>query len=119
MWCADPFQSDETYIVSVLTLEELGATGNKGLASVMTNPVNQDILGGLAASATAFAAAEVGGVGCMLQCKLPSGNTAGGDSCGPLGGRAPVARSTLVFSISARGHSLIVWRLKGCWCGRV
>lgn len=65
--CADPFLSDETYMVSVLTLEELGATGNKGLASVMTNPVNQDILGGLAASATAFAAAEVGGGGCPLR----------------------------------------------------
>ena len=67
MCCADPFLSDETYMVSVLTLEELGATGNKGLSAVMTNPVNQDILGGLAASATAFAAAEVGGAGCQLR----------------------------------------------------
>ena len=25
----DPFQNDETFITSVLTLEELGATGNK------------------------------------------------------------------------------------------
>jgi hypothetical protein len=27
--CTDPFQNDETYLLSVLSLEELGATGNK------------------------------------------------------------------------------------------
>ena len=30
---ADPFQNDETFLVSVLSLEELGATGNKVCAS--------------------------------------------------------------------------------------
>ena len=31
--CADPFLNDQNYILSVLSLEELGATGNKVLNS--------------------------------------------------------------------------------------
>ena len=27
--CADPFLNDQNFVLSVLTLEELGATGNK------------------------------------------------------------------------------------------
>ena len=40
-------------------LEELGATGNKGLTSLLSNPVIADGVAGLATSATAFAAIEV------------------------------------------------------------
>ena len=29
MCCADPFANDESFLLSMLTLEELGATGNK------------------------------------------------------------------------------------------
>ncbi|KAK9849793.1 hypothetical protein WJX84_005203, partial [Apatococcus fuscideae] len=54
----DPYHSDETYLLSVVFLEELGATGNKGLISQYVNPVLADGQAGLAASATAFAAAE-------------------------------------------------------------
>ena len=28
-WHADPFANDENFLISMLTLEELGATGNK------------------------------------------------------------------------------------------
>lgn len=51
--------NDQNFVLSVLTLEELGATGNKGLSGVMTNPVLQDGLAGLATSATAQATVEV------------------------------------------------------------
>lgn len=42
-WCpgsdfvsaADPFLNDETFLVSQLSLEENGATGNKGLAGIL------------------------------------------------------------------------------------
>ncbi|KAK9865943.1 hypothetical protein WJX84_012323 [Apatococcus fuscideae] len=54
----DPYVNDATFTISMLTLEELGATGNKGLASIMTNPILQDGLSGLACTATAFAAIE-------------------------------------------------------------
>ena len=114
---ADPFQSDETYIVSVLTLEELGATGNKGLSSVMTNPVNQDILGGLAASATAFAAAEVGGVGSQLHSSgwvLTEHRRIAvkSDSCRPPEGRAAAAKPILVFFM----YYVDTHPLCGCSC---
>ena len=56
--CADPFLNDATYFTSVLTLEELGATGNKGLALQMSNPVLANGVAGLATSATAQATIE-------------------------------------------------------------
>ena len=37
----------------MLTLEELGATGNKGLAGILSNPVLANAVAGLATSATA------------------------------------------------------------------
>ena len=42
-----------------LSLEENGATGNKGLAGILGNPVLATSVAGLATSATAFAAVEV------------------------------------------------------------
>ncbi|KAK9839115.1 hypothetical protein WJX74_009810 [Apatococcus lobatus] len=54
----DPLYSDETFLLSVVFLEELGATGNKGLISLISNPVIADGVSGLATSATAFAAIE-------------------------------------------------------------
>ncbi|KAK9837750.1 hypothetical protein WJX74_004245 [Apatococcus lobatus] len=54
----DPFMNDETFLVSVLTLEELGATGNKGLAGLISNPVLANGVAGLATSATAQATVE-------------------------------------------------------------
>ena len=60
---ADPFLNDETFLVSQLSLEENGATGNKGLAGILGNPVLATSVAGLATSATAFAAVEVR---CML-----------------------------------------------------
>ena len=59
MRCADPLYNDETFLLSVVFLEELGATGNKGLTSLLSNPVINDGVAGLATSATAFAAVEV------------------------------------------------------------
>ena len=56
---ADPFLNDETFFLSVLTLEELGATGAKGLVGVTSNPVIATGLAGLAAAANAQAAVEV------------------------------------------------------------
>ena len=50
---ADPFANDQNFIVSMLTLEELGATGNKGLIGILTNPVLANAVAGLATSATA------------------------------------------------------------------
>ena len=35
--CADPFLNDQNYVLSVLTLEELGATGNKARLLRPTN----------------------------------------------------------------------------------
>lgn len=32
---ADPFKNDVNFVLSVLTLEELGATGNKGLTLLL------------------------------------------------------------------------------------
>lgn len=54
----DPFLNDETFLVSQLSLEENGATGNKGLAGILGNPVLATSVAGLATSATAFAAVE-------------------------------------------------------------
>ena len=45
--------------MSQLSLEENGATGNKGLAGILGNPVLATSVAGLATSATAFAAVEV------------------------------------------------------------
>ena len=61
---ADPFLNDETYVLCVVTLEELGATGNKGLIGLMTNPVLANGLAGLATSATAQATVEVSPLSC-------------------------------------------------------
>lgn len=44
--------------MSVLTLEELGATGNKGLAGLTGNPVLANGIAGLATSATAQATVQ-------------------------------------------------------------
>jgi len=62
---ADPFLNDETYVLCVVTLEELGATGNKGLIGLMTNPVLANGLAGLATSATAQATVEVSPPSCL------------------------------------------------------
>lgn len=59
MCCADPFLNDENFVLSVLTLEELGATGNKGLTLLLSNPVLANGVSGLATSATAQATIEV------------------------------------------------------------
>ena len=56
---ADPLHSDETFLLSVVFLEELGATGNKGLTAILSNPVLANGVAGLATTATAFAAIEV------------------------------------------------------------
>ncbi len=45
-------------MLSVLTLEELGATGNKGLAGLTGNPVLANGIAGLATSATAQATVQ-------------------------------------------------------------
>lgn len=58
--CADPFLNDETFLVAQLSLKENGATGNKGLAGILGNPVLATSVAGLATSATAFSAVEVG-----------------------------------------------------------
>jgi hypothetical protein len=54
----DPFLNDQNYFISVVTLEELGATGNKGLAGLISNPVLANGVAGLATSATAQATIE-------------------------------------------------------------
>ncbi|BDA43080.1 Desiccation-related protein PCC13-62 [Coccomyxa sp. Obi] len=51
----DPFLNDENFLISVLTLEELGATGNKGLVSLLANPVIATGVAGLATSANSQA----------------------------------------------------------------
>lgn len=38
------------FVLSVLTLEELGASGNKGLAGILINPVHANAVAGLATS---------------------------------------------------------------------
>lgn len=45
-------------MLSVLSLEELGATGNKGLAGLTGNPVLANGIAGLATSATAQATVQ-------------------------------------------------------------
>ena len=54
----DPFMNDQNFVLSVLTLEELGATGNKGLAGITGNPVIANGIAGLATSATAQSTVE-------------------------------------------------------------
>jgi len=54
----DPYVNDATFALSMVFLEELGATGNKGLAALHINPILADSTTGLATSATAFAAIE-------------------------------------------------------------
>jgi hypothetical protein len=54
----DPFKNDVNFVLSVLALEELGATGNKGLALLLVNPVHANAVAGLATSATAQATVE-------------------------------------------------------------
>lgn len=54
----DPFLNDQNFVLSVLALEELGATGNKGLIGLTTNPVLANGIAGLATSATAQATVE-------------------------------------------------------------
>ncbi|CAK0780436.1 hypothetical protein CVIRNUC_005053 [Coccomyxa viridis] len=54
----DPFANDENFLISMLTLEELGATGNKGLVGITSNPVLANGIAGLATSATAQATVE-------------------------------------------------------------
>ncbi|BDA43081.1 Desiccation-related protein PCC13-62 [Coccomyxa sp. Obi] len=54
----DPFLNDECFLLSVLSLEELGATGNKGLTGLITNPVLANGVAGLATSATAQATVQ-------------------------------------------------------------
>lgn len=49
---ADPYRNDVNFVLSVLTLEELGATGNKGLAGILINPVHANAVAGLATSGT-------------------------------------------------------------------
>lgn len=55
---ADPFLNDQNFVLSVLSLEELGATGNKGLAGLTGNPVLANGIAGLATSATAQATVQ-------------------------------------------------------------
>ncbi|CAL5223508.1 g6035 [Coccomyxa viridis] len=54
----DPLANDENFLLSMLTLEELGATGNKGLAMITANPVLANGIAGLATSATAQATVQ-------------------------------------------------------------
>lgn len=54
----DPFQDTQTFVTCVTALEELGATGNKGLIGLITNPVLANGVAGLATSATAQATVE-------------------------------------------------------------
>ena len=54
----NPFLNDQNFVLSVLALEELGATGNKGLIGLTTNPVIANGIAGLATSATAQATVE-------------------------------------------------------------
>lgn len=54
----DPFKNDQNFVLSVLSLEELGATGNKGLIGLISQPVIANGVAGLATSATAQATVE-------------------------------------------------------------
>lgn len=55
----DPFKNDQNFFLCMLALEELGATGNKGLIGLTTSPVIAAGIAGLATSATAHSAVEV------------------------------------------------------------
>jgi len=54
----NPYLNDQNFFLSVVTLEELGATGNKGLTGLISNPVLANGVAGLATSATAQATIE-------------------------------------------------------------
>jgi hypothetical protein len=54
----DPFLNDQNFVLSVLSLEELGAKGNLGLTGLISNPVIANAVGGFATSANAQAASE-------------------------------------------------------------
>ncbi|KAK9819242.1 hypothetical protein WJX81_003477 [Elliptochloris bilobata] len=54
----DPFKNDENFFLCMLALEELGATGNKGLIGLSTSPVIAAGIAGLATSATAHSTVE-------------------------------------------------------------
>lgn len=54
----DPFLNDVNFVLSVLTLEENGATGNKGLIALTTSPVIANGIAGLATSANSQATVE-------------------------------------------------------------
>jgi hypothetical protein len=56
---ADYAKNDVNFVLCVLSLEELGARGNKGLAGLVNNPVHSAAIAGLATSATAQATVEV------------------------------------------------------------
>ena len=58
----DYAKNDVNFVLSVLSLEELGARGNKGLAGLVNNPVHSAAIAGLATSATAQATIEVRGL---------------------------------------------------------
>jgi len=54
----DPFRNDQNFVLSVLSLEEVGARGNKGLTGLLSNPVLANAVAGLATSATAQGTSE-------------------------------------------------------------
>jgi len=54
----DPFKNDQNFVLSVLTLEEVGARGNKGLIGLCSNPVIANAVAGLATSACSQATSE-------------------------------------------------------------
>ncbi len=56
---AEPYLNDVNALLSMVTLEEVGATGNKGLIGLTANPVVNQAVAGLATSATAQASIEV------------------------------------------------------------
>ena len=64
---ADYAKNDVNFVLSVLSLEELGARGNKGLTGLVDNPVHSAAIAGLATSATAQATIEV-----RIWCRLLS-----------------------------------------------
>ncbi|KAK9834043.1 hypothetical protein WJX81_005369 [Elliptochloris bilobata] len=54
----NPFLNDANFVLSMLLLEELGAIGNRGVISLVTNPVLANGVAGLATSASTFAGIE-------------------------------------------------------------
>ena len=67
---ADYAKNEVNFVLSVLSLEELGARGNLGLAGLVDNPVHSLAIGGLATSATGQATIEVRGLsGCSTDAR--------------------------------------------------